>query len=639
MSNKKLHLFAVIFAAASLLLAGCAGTARGVKGSVYRHDQNLSVNDPGKSQADAMVVIRYPAVVQEEALTAYYRAFEQHPIGGEFDRDGLPPTEIDRIAQSIIAKSNYYVMSLYRELARGLPENSVLLSPHAIGVDENDRLTSRPLLASERVPSVVTIDFSVYTFPDPRKMMNSPPLTLGDIVTPMFVIHANRWARPSTHGLLLSSEALVEASWTLSREQAEGQVEALVNHGAPPVRSLDFIRFLDRGDMAFKDLPLKSPGQSRKEVVAVEVHPLEKIRMDPEMMAWLKERPGTDPFAEEFVKGAATRIVTALNAAEHDRATFFERQAALSEFDPDLGVALLSRSGSEGLRARLQMGEALLEAERTFLSAQSAALYDGTYEGIYGTQMRQVISAEYTMLEDRRRLARAQNWSTALAVLAMAGAAYAGSDLDSSNFFHSSTFENLALLTSLWAVNNAMTKNAQSKTVGDNFLVQMAPAINRQVSVQLEWLQSTEQITARDFAEFRAKTLALYQSSVRGLDAAFDPQCAFGHPAIDAPGTWFGICEGGLATGSGYGVLVDSQGNTIEYLGEAQDGLGEGVGAMIFRSPGAGGAVYYEGSFSAGMPHGVVWVEQAGRKPRVRSFVAGVDKGAADVGQLQRVEF
>ena len=108
---------------------------------------------------------------------------------------------------------------------------------------------------------------------------------------------------------------------------------------------------------------------------------------------------------------------------------------------------------------------------------------------------------------------------------------------------------------------------------------------------------------------------------------------------MDAPGTWFGPCEEGAASEGGFGLVVDSRGNTIEYLGTAENGLAEGTGAMIFRSPGAAGSVYYEGDFSAGQPHGVVRVEQAGRKPRVRNFVAGVDKGSADIGQLQRVEF
>ena len=639
MRSAKFLLLITVALVALLLLNGCAGTARGARQSVYQHESELSVVDLSASEADAMVVIRYPAVVQEDALITYYRAFERHAIGGKVDNSKTGSTNSDRVAQSIIAKSNYFVMSLYRELVRNLPKDSVLLSPHVIELDERERLTSRPLLASEQVPSVLTIDFNVCSFPDPQKMMDSPPLTFGDLVTPLFVIHANRWARPPTNGLLLASDALVEASWSLSREQAGTEVAAIRDGETPAVRPLDFVRFLDRGDMRYADLPLKSPGESRREVVAVEVHPLEKIRMDPELVARIQESAAVDPFAWEFVRGAATRIVKALNAADHDRATFFDRQFALAAFDPELAQAFLSRAASEDLRARLQMAEALLKAERTFLSAQSIALFEGAFEGVYGDQMRQVIRSEYEMLEQRRNLARSQNWSTALAIVAMAGAVYAGSDYDSSNFFHSSAFENLALVASLWAVNNAMVKSAQSKTVGENFLVQMAPAINRQVAVQLEWLQSSEEITARDFTEFRGKTLSLYQSNVRSIEHESDPQCAFGHPAMDAPGTWFGSCDEGLASASGYGLVVDRQGNTIEYLGAAEDGLAEGTGAMIFRSPGKAGSVYYEGSFSAGQPHGVVRVEEAGRKPRVRTFRAGVDKGSADGGQLQRVEF
>lgn len=623
---------------ASLLLSACAGTARGLKQSVYQPGADIAVDDAGRSQADAMVVIRYPAVVQQDALPAFHAAFERNAIGGKVDLDDGIPLASDRVAQAIIAKSAYYVMSLYRELSRSLPEATVLLSPHVIERDANERLTSRPLLASEQVPSVVTIDFSVYSFPDPAEMMDAPPLTFGDLVTPLFVIHANHWASPSTHGLLLSSEALVEAAWTLSREQAAGRIDAMRGAGDVPVRPLDFVRFLDRGDMGFSGLPLKSPGASRREVVAVEVHPLEKIRMDPDRMLRMENDPGQDPFADAFVRGAASRIVTELNTADHDRATFFERQAALATFDPELARAFLSRPVPEPVRVRLQMAEALLKAERTFLAAQSDALYAGAYEGVYGSQMRQMIAAEFRTLEERRDLARSQNWSTALAVLAMAGAAYAGSEYDS-NFFHSSTFENLALITSLWAVNNAMVKHAQSKTVGENFLVQMAPAINRQVAVQVEWMQSSETITARDFSEFRDKTLALYQQRVRGIGGSAPGPCTFGHPALDAAGTWFGPCREGFAAGSGFGLAVDGEGNTVEYLGSAEAGVAAGRGAMIFRSPGQTGAVYYEGEFMAGRPHGVVRVEQPGRKPRLRIFREGVDRGAADDDQWQPVRF
>ncbi|MBT8054075.1 MAG: hypothetical protein KJN69_09270 [Gammaproteobacteria bacterium] len=627
--------------AAGILLSGCAGTARGLKSSVYEHDDALSAVDISKSQADAMVIIRYPAVVDDEALNAYYRSFEQNAIGGTPELDGRVRQETDRVAQSIITKSNYYAMSLYREIRDKLPQHSVLLSPHVILLDDEYRLTSEPLLAAEQIPSVLTIDFDVYSFPDPREMMNSEPLTFGDIVTPLFVVHSNRWLRPSTNGLLLSSQPLVGSAWNQSESQADQQLLSRLNDTAFSYqRPLDFVAFLQNGYGNSRDLPLKSPGESRRDVVAVEVHPLEKIRMNSDTVAVLSRDSSVDPFAEDFVKGAATRIVAALNRADHDRATFFTRQIALSRFDPALGEAFLSRSRSEDIRARLLMGETLILAEKKFLSAQSESLYQGAYEGVYGDQMRQMIEAEYRMLEDRRELARAQNLSTALAVVAMAGAVYAGGNSDSSNFFRSSTMSNVAMLTSLWAMNSAFSKNAESKTVGENFLLQMAPAINRQVSVQVEWLESRQEITARDFAEFRSKTLALYQSSVRSVSAhTFDPSCRFSYPRIEQTGRWFGLCRDGLGISSGYGLIIDDQGNVVEFVGTAKAGLASGTGAMIVRSEAEAGAVYYEGGFSEGLPEGIVLVERPGRKPQVRQFRSGKDAGSADAEDLLSLQF
>jgi predicted small secreted protein len=629
----------LILLAGCLLLAGCAGTARGVKQSTYQQDDSLAAVDRSRSNADAMVVIRYPAFVDENAETAYYRFFEQHAIGGTARPEFQNSQEVDRLAQSVIAKSNYFAMSLFRELSDKLPDNSVLLSPHIVELADG-HLTSRPLLASEEIPSVVTIDFSVYTFPDPAKMMDSEPLTFGDIVTPLFVVHANRWLRPSTNGLLLSSEPLVGAAWAQSERQAAAQAASRLGDGPLDYRRpLDFISFLDRGPVDRGDLPLKSPGESRRDVVAVELHPLEKIRMDGETVGRLHRDHSVDPFAEDFVKGAATRVVAALNRVDHDRATFFTRQAALSRFDPQLGAAFLSGTQDEAVRARLQMGETLIAAERRFLAAQSASLYEGVYQGVYGSQMRDIIVAEYNLLQERRDLARRQNIGTVLAIVALAGAMYAGNDVDSGNFFESQTMSNILALSSVWAMSSAFGAHAQSKIIGENFLAQMAPAINQQVTVQVEWLESRREITARDFAEFRAQTLALYQRSVRSFGGEAASECAFRHPSVVSAGRWFGSCAQGLAEGSGYGLLIQDGGQAIEYLGSAQAGFAEGTGAMIVRSPAEAGAVYFEGSFHQGVPDGVVRVEEPGRKGRVRTFHAGRDTGAGNPDDLQRVRF
>jgi hypothetical protein len=623
---------------AILLLSACAGTARGLKTSSLQHDANLEMTDISLSQADANVIIRYPAVVEETAVQAYYDAFAENAIGGSVDLDDQQRRETNQVAQSLIAKSNYFAMSLYKELNDALPANTVLLSPHMI-VLEDGHLSSSPLLATEEIPSVVTIDFNVYSFPDPRTMMDSEPLTFGDIITPLFVIHANRWLRPSTHGLLLSSNPLIAASWAESESRADlefnSRLEAsLDRHGRP----LDFVSFLDRGGQRIPDIPLKSGGEARREVIAVEQYPIEKIRMDGEVIASLPMDHSVDPFAEDFVKGASTRIVTALNRVDQDRATFFSRQQVVAGFDPDLAHAVLSRSTEDNARTRLAMAETLMAAERKFLAAQSANLFEGIYQGTYGEQMRQMIAAEYRLLEERRELARAQNLSTALAVVAMVGAVYAGSS-NSDNLIPSRTMGNALILSSVWAMNSAMSASAESKTIGQNFLAQMAPAINRQVSVQVEWLESQQLISASDFAGFRDKTLALYQDSIRSVSEAVDRQCKFSHPGLKSSGRWYGSCFGGVASGSGYGVVVDDSGDMVEFFGSAESGVASGTGAMIFNSPGKIGAIYYEGDFRNGWPDGVVLVEQPGRKPVVRKYHAGFDKGSADEADLQRLRF
>jgi hypothetical protein len=597
--------------------------------------------DDSRSQADALVVIRYPAIVDNDAAGAYYRAFASNAIGGDFQLKPHQANESDRIAQSIIAKSNYLTMSLYRELQSQLPAHSVLLSPHLITLDDEGILSSRPLLASEEIPSVITIDFNVYSFPDPTRMMDSPPLTFGDIVTPMFVVHSNRWLRPSTHGLLLSSADFMVSAWDQSEEQADQQFRSRLNHdfGAYD-RPLDFITFLGHGVGRLPDLPRKSIGPSRREVIAVEEYPIEKIRMDGDVVSRLARDDSIDPFAEDFVKGASTRVVRALNRVDHDRATFFQRQRALARFDTDLAIAFLARSEDERALTRMLMGETLISAEKRFLSVQSERLYQGTFEGDYGKQMRQMIAAEYRLLEERRELARAQNLSTALAIVAMAGAVYASSSGSSNgNYLPARTMSNIMMLSSLWAMNSAMDANAKSKTLGQNFLVQMAPAINQQVSIQLEWLESKREITANGFEEFREKTLALYQKSIRSIDHPVDRQCQFRHPDLEISGTWYGGCLNGLATASGYGLIADDLGNSVEFVGAAEYGLPSGTGAMIVRFHRDVGAVYYEGGFSDGLPDGVVLVEQPGKVPRVRTFRNGKDSGRADADDLERLQF
>ncbi|MEE8495494.1 MAG: hypothetical protein V3S21_03375 [Xanthomonadales bacterium] len=630
----------IVLLFATALISACAGTARGLKTSIYQHEKNVAVVDYSLSKADAMVVIRYPAIIHADAEQPYFHAFSINAIGGEVPPANRTKKATTRIAQSVIAKSNYYVMTLYRELQKELPPDTVLLSPHIIMWDRKRGIYSRPILATEQIPSVVTIDFNVYSYPDTDEMMDSPPVTFGDLVTPLFVVHSNRWVRPPTNGLWLSSNPLVQAAWEQSSLQAHSEVERKMDQIGPSYqRPLDFIAFLNTRSGGWRDLPLKSVGGALGDVIAVEDYPVEKIRMDGALLENLAEDWTQDPFAESFVKGAANRVKQTLNSVNHDKATFFARHNALARFDPELAIAFLAQSGGESVRARLQLAEALIEAERKFLASQSLGLYEGAYTGDYGMQMRQMIEGEYKLLEKRRSEARKHNVTTAVAALALVGSVYGATASGAAGTALLQNFAGIFMLGSLWAMSLTFKTQAESAEMSEHFLTLIAPALERQIAVQMEWLESKEKITAIGFAEFRNKTLSLYQARVRSLQADVTDRCVFKHPTFSEPGRWYGSCRGGLASERGYGVVRDGLGNYVEYLGTAQDGMASGTGGMIVRSVNKVGAIYYEGDFSNGLPDGTVKIEEPGRKARIREFRAGVDVGKGNASQLQSLAF
>jgi hypothetical protein len=194
------------------------------------------------------------------------------------------------------------------------------------------------------------------------------------------------------------------------------------------------------------------------------------------------------------------------------------------------------------------------------------------------------------------------------------------------------SFSGLFVLGSIWAMSSTLETRAESAQMSEHFLALIAPALERQISVQMEWLESKERISAMGFAEFRNKTLTLYQARIRSLQTELADDCLFLHPAYSVAGRWYGGCRDGRAEGRGYGVIVDGPGNSVEYLGQARQGRADGTGGMIAR-------YYFEGSFKGGMPHGVLRVEEPGSKVQFREFSAGKDVGSGSAGAMQQLVF
>lgn len=628
----------------ALLISGCAGTAKGIDRSVFR-DTTPAALEPSlnlipSTDSTALVVIRYPAMIHAEAESLYVSSFAVQSIGGTVPYTQFAKPQTERMAQSIIAKSSYYAMTLYQSLKQRLPEGQVLLSPHIILWSEAEGLHSIPILASEQVPAVLTLDFNIYSFPDVTEMMDEPPLTFGDLVTPLLVVKSSRWAKPPLNGLLIASEPLMETSWRQTGETVKRQLQARMN-GVPERSgtSLDFIAFLNERDQPTLNIPVRAPGSRGAGAFAVELYPVEKIQMNEELVALIESGQTRDPFAVDFADGAASRIVGLLKEVDHERATFFARQSALARFDPELARVFFLQSEDESVRARLQLADALVAAERAFLAAQSESIYAGTFSGDFGIKMRKIIAAEFRMLEERRRLARKQNVTTAVAAIALAGSVYGATVSTTASAAAVAAFSGVSLLGSVWALNQTLDTRSESEEVNEYFIARMAPTFERQMSVQAEWLESKELITARGFAEFRNKTLTLYQSRVRSLEVESDDRCRFTHPSSTQRGRWYGSCNAGRAEGRGYGVVVDNDGSSIEYVGDARDGLAWGRGSMIVRRDALSGASYFEGSFAQGMPDGEVRVEAPGEPSRWRRFAGGQDVGRGNPGERNSFGF
>ena len=67
MRYSSLAIALVLLLITAAALSGCAGTARGSKSSVFGSYDEVEVIDYSMSKADALVVIRYPAIIHADA--------------------------------------------------------------------------------------------------------------------------------------------------------------------------------------------------------------------------------------------------------------------------------------------------------------------------------------------------------------------------------------------------------------------------------------------------------------------------------------------------------------------------------------------------------------------------------------------
>ncbi len=618
---------------------GCASTAKGVKSSVVNSSVPTEKIRADVPEGGVLAVIRYPAVVEASAKDAYHKAYAQRAIGGATGRGVANTIETVAVADSTIVKSNYFALSLYKELAAKLPEHAVLLSPHAIKLGPGGELTSEPMTAAEDLPSVVAVDFATYSYPDSKKMMGNVPLTFGDLVTPLVTVRTDHRASAPTQGVLMASRPLMSRAVAEGREMALESIDAMQRGDLDPsIPELDFVSYITN------DTPKKVSVQklsTRSNTNSAMVLPVEKVRVPASEMTLLKgASDGTvDPLDDVYTDALSSRIVALINGVDGDKAIMMGKAASVADFDPSLAALTFVGSDSADYAARAAYADRLLDAQRKYLSVQSLRIFDGIHNGELGAQVRDMISAEHKVLEQRRKLARQQNMATLMAVAGVAGGIATGAggsgcrDARTQAEYNRcirnqrarSAASSAMIQGGIFSASEAFAKGKLSQQIGTNYLNSIVPALEQQTTVTVDLLDSNETITAIRYEDLQSKLQDLYSSRQRSLDTVAT-QCAYVDTGNAKRGTWLGVCENGLANGSGAGVL-EASGDVMEYYGYARNGMADGPGLMIRHTP--LGTVSYEGSFANGRPDGTVRVSQSGREDQMRRYVGGVDSGAS----------
>ena len=644
--SRKLFTTAILLGT-TMLAAGCASTAKGAKQSAIVGISKAETLKTQVPEGTVLAVIRYPAVVETNAKDAYYTAFENSPIGGS----GVSGDAAERqnIADSVIVKSNYFALSLYKEMAARLPDHAVLLSPHAVKLDAEGKLTSEPITQAESLPSVVNVDFATYSFPDAKKMMGDSPLTFGDLVTPLVSVHTGRQAAAPTEGVLFASAPLIPYTVGSARKETAEALE-LMQRGQfdTTVPELNFLSYIKKGPRAA--VPSNSLRNETKNN-SVTSYPVEKIKLDGIALSQLNDANdgSVDPLERVFSDAMADKVINIINNTDIQKAVMSNKAAAIAEYDPSLAALTFVGSDKADYNARVRYAERLLDAERKYLSVQSLRVFDGIHNGEMGAQMRDMIMAEYKVLEERRKLARKQNQATAFAILGAvaAGAAIGNSGNSGSRCgdartqterndcleraqrtsYGNSILTNLAIQGAIVAAQEAIALNSQSKAIGSNYLSSIVPALEQQTSITVNLLDSSETITAIRYEDLKSKLQNLYSTRQRSLDTVAT-RCGFGANGSTS-GTWMGVCEGGQANGAGVGVFQKADGASVEYYGHAQNGVANGSGLMLIHEP--SGAYTLEGNFLNGQPEGAVRVSKAGQQDKLRTYRAGQDVGASSI--------
>lgn len=407
--------------------------------AVIAHATACVAQSTAAQDKDALIVVRYPARISDQALRPYFSFYDDRGFGNYFYKasgskvitpiiwgkdDTKPPRDMHDAGAESISKSTYFALATYEYLLREFPAGKVILQPMQIVAksvrSEKDGVIapgeSWPITLTEQPtahypPAPVYVDVAVHINPFYRVYTYNEPTTFGRYVTPLITVRTAPAASPETSGLLVLPQAFVEYT-------------RLVPPDAPADRGLgvNLTEYLDgdQGIPADVDLLNKDLFAAKEDVRPGKVFlmPIKQTELSADELS--DDGSGTPLPEEKTTAEIASLLKGAVSSVAYDKATASGRRDYVENFDLRLSSQLARGQLSASDQAKLDLLRQFEQAEWEMLTAEDRQFVKDVFHGEWGQSMRDLRSGENEIVdkvEEARRAAQFQAMAGALAAM------------------------------------------------------------------------------------------------------------------------------------------------------------------------------------------------------------------------------
>ena len=574
-------------------IVNCAGTAGQSSLLGFGSSENAKMS---VSNFDGVLIaIRYPAKFSTTAKNAFIRDFVSSPIGGDieaYQADEESPVSPELVAKDVITKSSYYTVLLYTDLSNRLPKAKVVLEPMTIGYSSG-KYTAKTMSGVAPIPAALNVESFVYSHPAREAMMDSPPLTFGDLVSPVIYAWTGSQISPETAGNIIFPKQLDDTPIKYVNS----------NTGLDDRHSFRFLDYLNRkegadvltfGDIAKKGSrrPRKAgpavaysiPKLKNKQIYYIEV-PNETVEvaegaetpMKDRAVYEINSRDELDTHAKSLFGSISNMLISYLNILDLELASMDMRRDYIRSYDRFIVDFYPYKGDDERVLKRLDALRAIERQEReSYRTVVDQKFVEKTILGKVGQNVRKLIAEEADVLNARRKLNRTANTQS---IAGLGLGLFSGALIGAYGSQATSTANQLTDFASL-LITTADAERITSKAVGKNWGSKFA-SLYQTISAQAEYsVSDTRRVSNVRF--FRSALKNRYTAVRSRNNVPSRGTCKLAHPTHEkAKVIWYGGCKNGYAIGHGHAIWYDGKNLLSEYLGPVSQGAVGSVGEKV----------------------------------------------------------